>query len=156
MFARQRWNASGIFLEDDAEYELTASGEWVDRTLKCGPDGMDDGKFQVGELVHVALSAFGKLETLYKKVTGNTHADFWATKREEAMPWFALVGVVANGLGVDQNKQLIPHKTFKIGAKCTLRLGKGEAGYLYCFANDAWAAYGNNKGSVSLDVARTK
>jgi hypothetical protein len=42
-----------------------------------------------------------------------------------------------------------------------LVIGKGAAvelkrpGYLYCFANDAWRFYGNNKGSVRLTLSRT-
>ena len=37
-----------------------------------------------------------------------------------------------------------------IGEKASLKPKLG--GYLYCFANDAWQTYGNNRGSVALKV----
>ena len=29
-----------------------------------------------------------------------------------------------------------------------------ESGYLYLFANDAWAMYGNNAGSLEVEITR--
>ena len=42
------------------------------------------------------------------------------------------------------------HELFPIGKRARYRPERG--GYLYCFANDAWEAYGNNRGSVRLTV----
>ena len=49
----------------------------------------------------------------------------------------------------------IPHTTFLIGQGHEFKVPADQGGYLYCFANDAWQAYGNNSGSVSLTVKRT-
>lgn len=155
IFAREHWNATHIFLEENTSYQLSASGEWMDASIKCGPAGMNDGSFHLGEVVHLAASAFGQIETAFRRLTGNTQADFWWTKRDEDLPWFALVGVTACGSGADRYGNPRPHKTFNIGAGCPLSIKSGEAGYFYCFANDAWQAYGNNKGSVALTVERT-
>jgi uncharacterized protein (DUF2235 family) len=156
IFASQQWNATGLFLAEGGTYEMSASGEWLDSHIKCGPGGTNDGKFYVGEVAQMASSALGMAETLFRKATGNQQADFWWTKRIEDIPWFALVGVVANGSGADEQGNPKPHTTFKIGDSTKHTVKLGEAGYLYCFANDAWQAYRNNSGSVTLTVKRTK
>ena len=30
-------------------YKFSASGEWLDHTVACGPDGTNDGEFQIAE-----------------------------------------------------------------------------------------------------------
>lgn len=136
-------------------YKFTASGQWLDADIKCGPDGKSDNGFKIGRLLQMAGSALGAAETLFRNATGNQQADFWWTKRVEEFPWFALVGVIANGVGADVEGNPIPHTTFLIGNGATRAVKAAEPGYLYCFANDAWQAYGNNSGSVALTVTRT-
>ena len=159
VYAAQHWNRTGIYLEAGAAYEFTAEGEWLDASIKCGPGGTDDGRFQLGEVAQMAGSVVGKLEGLFQKISGNKNADFVMTRRVESMPWFSLVGVIANdGLGASSNPQPdgspSPHQTLDIGAgPCKLKVKK--PGYLFAFANDAWHFYDNNRGSVSLKVRRT-
>ena len=81
---------------------------------------------------------------------GNQDADFWDTKRIEDEHWFALIGVVANAAHDEDKKRLPQSDVFGIGEQADFTPRK-RGGYLYCFANDAWHAYGNNKGSVTLD-----
>ena len=102
----------------------------------------------------MAGSGLGYVETLYQSLTNNRQADFWWTKREEKCRWFSLIGVIANGAPPSKDN---PNgdSVFEIGNGCTVDIKPGEAGYLYCFANDAWQAYSNNKGSVALTVTRT-
>ncbi len=150
IFASNPWNATGFYLEGGVEYRFAATGEWVDGDVPCGPDGTGDGTFHLGEIAHMASSLLGEAETLFRKATGNQQADFWWTRRDETMPWFALVGVVANGVLADV--RAAPHQTFLIGGGTTFTPAAG--GYLYCFANDAWMTYGNNRGSVRLVVSR--
>lgn len=99
-------------------------------------------------------SAVGHLQTLFRSVTKNKQATFLWAKREQDMPWFALVGVVANGGGVDEDGDPAPHQAFLIGEGCTIEIKPGKSGYLYCFANDAWGLYFNNKGHVALTVEK--
>ncbi|HLA21127.1 MAG TPA: DUF2235 domain-containing protein [Pseudolabrys sp.] len=155
VFAREHWNYGGVFLDGGGKYKFTATGQWRDASIKCGPDGTDDNNFQIGEVVQLAASALGTVESLYRKATGNQQADFWWTKRVEDKPWFALIGVIANGEGADGSGNPIPHTTFLIGQGHEFKVPADQGGYLYCFANDAWQAYGNNSGSVSLTVKRT-
>ena len=154
VFARERWNYAGVFLDGGCKFKFTANGQWRDASIKCGPGGTEDNNFQIGEVVQIAASGLGKVEQLYRKATGNEHADFWWTKRNEGLPWFALIGVVANGPGADSRGNPSPHREFLIGEKANLTLEAGKGGYLYAYANDAWQAYGNNTGSVSLTVTR--
>ena len=152
IFARQHWNATGLYLEGGKKYSFTALGQWLDSGIKSGPGGSGDGKFELKEAFHVASSGLGKLEGLFGKITGNQEADFLWTKRVENLPWFVLVGVIANGIGADPKGRLVDHETFKIGEG--VEYAPKRSGYLFCFANDAWHAYDNNKGSVRLTVKR--
>lgn len=157
VYAREHWNATGIYLQAGVPYRLNATGEWKDSSIICGPQGTNDGKFQPGEAVQMAASLLGKAEALYQKLTHNHQADFWYTKREEGSPWFALMGMVANDVLPETPPKnatnYLPHEVFRIGSGCTFT--PKQSGYLYAFANDAWQMYANNNGSVELTVTRT-
>jgi len=153
VYAINPWNDTGLFLEAGTRYEFTASGEWVDKSITCGPDGAADGNFQLGEVAHMVGTALGKVEELFKKVSGNESANFVMTRRHERFPWFCLVGAIANGKGVDKNGKTNAHETRKIGAGCTWT--PETSGYFYAYANDAWGFYDNNKGRVRLTVKQS-
>ena len=156
IYANDPWNATGIYLEAGTTYRLKASGEWMDASIKAGPGGTKDGRFQPSEAAHMVSSLFGKVENLTKKLLKNKQVDFWYTKREENAPWFALIGLIANNhppprQSDDENAvDLLPHEVFIIGEGTSIT--PQASGYLYCFANDAWQTYGNNRGSVRLTV----
>lgn len=157
IFAAQHWNYTGIYLETDARYAFQASGEWLDSHIKCGPEGPKKDTFQAGELAQMLGAAWGKIEIAYKAITQNQDADFKGTRREEDKPWFALIGAIANGGNPNPDGTPVPSETFLIGAGCEYPPQGGamaKPGYLYCFANDAWDFYGNNRGSVTLTVRR--
>jgi T6SS, Phospholipase effector Tle1-like, catalytic domain len=151
IYAVEHWNRSGLYLEKGATYEFSAIGEWVDHKDRFTPAGREAAGFNLGDLVRGASSLLGQAENFFKDATGR-EADFWWTRRDEDAPWFALMGFVANDFGEDA-KTLAHGETFMIGEKATLKPKLG--GYLYCYANDAWQAYGNNRGSVELTVTRT-
>lgn len=151
IYALNPWNPTGLYLEKGAEYSFAATGAWLDRDIACGPDGSDDGKFQPSEVVQMLGSLIGKGETLFKRITNTKASDFWLTKRHEEFPWFALIGVIANGLRDGQTAAL--HETLLIG-KGVARYKVAGSGYLYAYANDAWNFYDNNRGSVTLTVKR--
>lgn len=150
VFARQPWNETGIWLAEGQSYTFGAEGEWMDGGVRCGPDGCPDGDFQLGEVAQFAGTVLGKVETAFRQLTGNQSADFRFTRRHEDMRWFSLVGVIANGNGVDVKGHLQPHESFLIGAGC--KYTPRRSGYLYAYANDAWNCYGNNRGSIELTV----
>lgn len=161
IYAANPWNYTGLYVKPGERYLFEAVGEWIDgRTITCGPDGTDDGRFNVGEVLQLAASALGLAERAFKSITGNDEADFRGTRREESFPWFSLVGAIANGVHSGGKGDVPPHETFWIGSGCTYPPTNGSGiareGYLYCFANDAWHFYGNNHGSVKLDIRRIK
>ncbi|MEN3973727.1 DUF2235 domain-containing protein [Emcibacter sp. SYSU 3D8] len=151
IYARERWNATGLYLEAGTKYTFAAEGEWLDASVPSGPGGTRDGKFAIGEVVHLAGSIFGAAEDLFKRLTHNQQADLFGTRRDESCPWFSLIGMVANGWRPDDKGNTLPHQTFLIGKGTTF--SPKASGYLYCFANDAWHFYDNNRGSVRLTVS---
>jgi len=91
-----------------------------------------------------------EVEGWYGTLFHNPDASFKFTKRHEQYEWFALVGAIANGDGVDQKGYLIKPESFLIGGGCTYT--PKRSGYFYAYANDAWNCYGNNKGHVALRI----
>ena len=145
IYAIEHWNITSIYLEAGVLYQFTAKGQWLDGNIKSGPEGT---KYYV----FLLWSFFGKLKILFRKITKNKEADFIGTKREENLPWLSLVGVVANGgnPGIDGTPSRHEIFAIKDGCKYTPK----KSGYLYCFANDAWCSYDNNRGSVMLTIQR--
>lgn len=50
VFAGERWNDTGLWLEAGKAYHFSAQGEWIDQRHRCGPDGIDTDRFQLGKL----------------------------------------------------------------------------------------------------------
>ncbi len=153
VYADNPWNETGIYLEKGARYGFQASGQWLDARVKSGPGGTDDDKFHVGELAHAVGNVLGRFEGVVRRVTRNEEADLRGSRRVESMGWFALIGAVANGGLPSATGELTEHELVPIGAGLE-DFSPAESGYLYCFANDAWHFYENNKGSVTLTVTR--
>jgi hypothetical protein len=150
IYAAEHWNRTGLYLEAGKTYQFTASGQWVDHRDRFNPAGGENTGFHLGDLVRSASTLFGEAEMLFRNVTGRD-ADFWFTRRDEEAPWFALMAYIASDVGEDVTT-LAQGQGFMIGESVTFvpKLG----GYLYCYANDAWQTYGNNRGSVALTVKR--
>lgn len=152
IYALPHWNETGIYLGAGVEYQFAASGQWLDRTIACGSEGCDYGHFRAGELAHLAGSLIGRLEDLWKGITRNKQADFAGSRCEEKLPWFALVGAVANSENPSYDGTPACHETFLIGKG--IKHAPAKSGYSYGFANDSWHFYDNNRGSVKLKVKR--
>ncbi len=150
IYAKHPWYWTGIYLEEGKVYDFSATGTWCDASISCGPKGTEDGRFYSGETVHLLGSFFGKIENVYRGITKNEQAEFFLTRREDA-PWFCLMGCIANE--VEQNKDGTPvdHEIFPIG-NSKKNYAPKKSGYLYCFANDAWGFYNNNRNYVTLKV----
>jgi len=158
VYARDHWNYTGLYLEAGGRYEFSATGEWLDGSIECTPDGACPSSFNPGVLIWALAWPFELAERIYRKVMKNPRADFWMTRRLGEYPWFSLIGVIANDggrgvLGTDIDGSDAPHQTFKIGSG-PMTVTVDAPGYFFAFANDAWKAYGNNKGSVAVTVRR--
>ncbi len=150
IYAKHPWYWTGIYLEKNKSYKFSATGEWMDASIPASPKGSEDGDFHKGEIVHIAGKVVGLFEKGWKKLFKNEQADFFGTKRVEHADWFCLMGAIANGdrPGFDGTHDRL--QQFEIGEQAELTVH--EPGYLYCFANDAWGFYGNNRGYVTLTV----
>lgn len=154
VYAKNHWSETGMYLKP-GKYRFDASGEWLDKSIACGPGGANNGKFKVGKLAHIFGTMIGVVERGFRRMTGNKSADFWLTRRNSNAPWFSLVGVIANNSGIrgpNPDGSAPPHQEFEIGTGVDLTVE--NPGWLFAYANDAWDFYGNNSGSVSLTVAR--
>lgn len=147
--SKQQWVKTNLFVEDGETYQFTAEGLWFDAKMAHGPIGTPQDRRQKG---HKVGDWWSKLE---QKWAGNPPepSTYSPARRFKDANWFSLIGVIANGIGVDQaKKEINEHETFLIGDENTRDIKSG--GYLYCYANDAWRFYFNNKGSVTLRAKR--
>ena len=150
VYAKHPWNWTGVYVRAGNTYKLRARGEWFDADIPSGPEGASDGKFHVGELAHLLGDVSGALEKLWKSGPGREGADFIGSKRVEHADWFELIGAIADGGNPRPDGTHDTLHTFPIGA--SRRMQPARSGYLYCYANDAWGFYGNNRGYVTVTV----
>lgn len=151
--AKERWNDTGLYLRAGETYDLHADGEWLDYEVVCDPDGPKEA-LGFGQIVQSTLSGPSNWwQRRRRRKAGYQTAVVHGAKRAQDLPFFCLVGMVANGSGVDIDSQrLHPHQMFRIGRSA--HLTPQNDGHFYCFANDVWRFYSNNKGSVALTVTR--
>ncbi|MEX0276312.1 MAG: DUF2235 domain-containing protein [Ruegeria sp.] len=150
--AGERWNRTGLFIEKAGQYRLQAEGEWLDASIKAGPEGAYDG-FHVAKGAYLLAALPEAYRGALRGFRQTRNADNSFSRRLSCAPWFALIGVVSSGKGVNTDtKKLDTHQYFEIGRDYDL-FAEGD-GFLYAFANDAWATYGNNAGHLTLRVER--
>lgn len=149
--SRKRWHPTGLFLKKGVTYSFTASGQWKDKDIETGPNGTMSNFEHFSPLVAVGTSFLETYEMWKRRKLPTT--DLPITRRHGDMPWFALVGTVANGNGANSDTQeAIPHESFLIGSGT--EFSPTRDGFLYCYANDAWRHYRNNAGAVDLVVTQ--
>lgn len=158
IFADNRWNYTGIYLEAGMSYTFAATGEWQDSKDTCDWHGTEDSKISAGDIIRAAGSALGTFEGVFEKLSKNSSTDFLATKRVESIRWFRMVGAITNDAGRSKGDEVtndgssFPHQYVDLTAHETTPLKITNPGYLYCFPNDVWSLYGNNHGSVRLTI----
>lgn len=159
--AAKRWSPLRVFLEPSKTYEISAKGVWKDLSREYEPDGTWIN--QPSGIMSKILDAHNFPKAIatvarqlrrtspYRRVPGA-----WRVPESKA---FMLMGVVANGHGVLQERDVTlpePHTMFEIGN--SVRIGAGTAnsfansGYLYCFPNDVWQKYDNNSGTMNITI----
>ena len=151
VYARHPWNWTGVYLEAGTTYVFEARGRWFDADVPASPDGAGDATFHFGELAHRMGDISGALEKLWKSWPDREGADFLGSKRVEHADWFELIGAIADGGNPQRDGTHDRAHSFPIGAG-RREITPERSGYLYCFANDAWGFYGNNRGYVTVTV----
>lgn len=153
IFAAEPWNQTGLFRKAGSSYDFVSEGQWLDGEEKFSPDGKGDHAIHLGDIKHFLGTALDHVAEEAHKLLGDKGPGSFGTKRFQAAEWFCLIGFASNNRG--RNEHGLPTgQMFRIGSKATFV--PEQDGYLYCFANDAWHAYFNNKGSVTLKITRTK
>ncbi|WP_156895810.1 hypothetical protein [Massilia putida] len=140
------WNDAALAVAPGEMYALEADGEWIDAGIRSTAAGYS--------LPLLALFT-------------------WARRVRDAN-WFSLIAAVhsASGLAAIEpsagnfvtgwieswRRHVRSHdlasQLTDIGARQDLRIR--QAGHLYLFANDAYFAYCNNEGTISLRIRRLK
>lgn len=158
VYADTRWNYSGIYLPKGHSFTFSATGKWLDSKDACDWEGTEDGKLTAGDIVRGTSSFLGVFENIFNKLSKNESTDFLGTKRVENLRWFTLVGAITNDAGsrkaVKNDGSPVPHQHVELAAHKLTPLKVTRPGYLYCFPNDVWSLYGNNRGSVQLTIHR--
>lgn len=160
IYAGTRWNATNVYLSMRHEFTFSAKGKWKDSRDSCDWMGTENDEFTAGDVVRAIGSFLGKFENIFEKFTKNPSTDFLGTKRVENFPWFTMVGAIANDSGsstaVTNDGSAVPHQYVQLTAHTKNHLKISKPGYLYCFPNDVWSLYGNNRGSIQLTIKREK
>jgi hypothetical protein len=144
--ARNCWNTVGIAVKKDERYDISATGQWLDKKQPCSAAGYEKW----------FLAGFKK------------------TRRVPKSHWFCLIAAVhpshvlefeesnTTNTGTEVLLELFEHKVKKrddesqlvaVGEKGSIEVDRD--GYLYLFANDTPGAYANNSGDVQATIERT-
>ena len=150
--AKARWNATGLYLIKDATYHVTAKGEWLDAGIKADANGAKPGA-QLGKVAYGLATLPEGLRALLRKNKRLAKADVIFSRRVVEAPWIALIGAIGSGRGnTEVGGGIEDHDTHLLGTDKTFTAR--DSGYLYLFANDAWVMYGNNAGSLEVEITR--
>jgi Uncharacterized alpha/beta hydrolase domain (DUF2235) len=153
VYAVQPWNWTGLYLVE-GEYELKASGEWLDRTGPHNADGTQAGR-SLPDMFHLTNAAAGWLQESLKNLTRDEAVTFFGSPRLRGARWMALIGALA-APAFDHAGSQMAYRQFAIPTTgSVLHVAEGAEGYFYAYANDAWGMYGDNRGSLSLTIKRT-
>ncbi|MEP3846554.1 MAG: DUF2235 domain-containing protein [Paracoccaceae bacterium] len=153
--AKERWSNTGIYLEEGKSYSFEATGEWLDADLKSGPEGVPNSLHRIG---HAISAGIGGAKRLLLSIDCENSSRATLARRNDQWPWFSLIGFIANGYRdlpdgghVEKLDEPPQHQTFLISSQTDAIVPKAS-GYLYCYANDAWHFYQNNRGKVVLEI----
>jgi len=131
------WNCTDIYLEQNATYEFTAKGTWLDGYVfqaECNPDGV----IPVKELV---------VRGMRPQVVGEARNE---------LTQCALIGFIADQGNPDLDGTYGKDRTFWVIGRGPKPRKPEKSGYLYCFVNGHWGSYWNNRGELTLSVQRIK
>jgi hypothetical protein len=126
VYARDYWNAPGIYVEAGKTYRLTATGSWQDSQITHGPAG-----------------GHGGWRALYLSL-------FTWVRRAPHANWLTLMASIASGQASNTSNDMNRFPTYVIAAGGVIR--PEVSGYLYLWANDATGFYGNNRGAVQVTL----
>ncbi len=137
VYAKDKWNDTGLYVYPAQEYEISAHGEWthwfvewMNWFVKCGPKGS------------------GGISWLFPR-------RFWRAR------WMSLVAGIANFANPDAGGRIEGLDPIPIGERAlvnTMSPGGSDPlwGYLYFYANVREGAFKVNRGSMRVTVRRIR
>jgi len=152
VFATEKWNETGLFLQTGVPYRFTATGQWMSGNFTSGPEGLSLLKLIAGTSTLIIINSWKITKNIFKLWNLYGLPELFFRKRAPKIHRMALVGVIANGGNPSPNGIPDSPEVFAIKESC--RYTPKKSGYFYCFANENWHFYDNNRGGVSLTVTR--
>lgn len=147
--ADQPWSFTGIYLQAGQTYKLTPQGCWWDASIPATAEGARPQTL-TSKLAYAACRPNEAIKRRLRRTKKYKDTNVWLTRRHEDRPWFALMACVASGSGAGQQGPQA-HEFDHIDQPKTLT--PSASGYLYFFANDVWAKYENNSGSLTVEIS---
>jgi len=147
--SRKWWNATGLRVHAGQRYRVSATGQWTDKDNACDASGYPSTghwPLQVAEWLHARRVHDADWFRLIAAVNADAHLE--ARNAEDGNFGEDVLHLVsAHVLACDRDSQLAA-----VGADGTIDVQRD--GYLYLFANDSSAFYGNNRGLLRARIER--
>ncbi|WP_158529596.1 DUF2235 domain-containing protein [Parvibium lacunae] len=147
IYARQYWNAPGIYVEAGETYRITAQGLWQKGSVTVDPAG------RVPQSMKSTKRAWWlKAKTACWRLC---RWPFSWVRRAPTAPWLSLMATVCaypESSTTNSSNDILPYPTYRVGAGGLLQ--PAQSGYLYFWANDATGFYGNHRGGVAVTLEK--
>lgn len=126
-----RYNWVGVQLQEGCKYHITADKDqtYFDKSIECGPDGWETSE----------LSWYK--ETLVES--------FEKARRVPDANWLELIGSYGDAKGQHHSER---DHYFRVGSFKEFTADRTAS--LYMFVNDLYTKYGNNEGSIEVEITR--
>ena len=127
VYARNYWNAPGIYLQAGQRYQITAQGTWQDKNLTVGPQG-----------------GYGGFSALWLSL-------FSWVRRAPKADWLTLMASIGTGQAKNASNDMNRFPTYAVGTGGVIQ--PTQSGYVYFWGNDATGFYGNNRGGLQVTLS---
>jgi|GEM_PF-1149556 len=143
--ARNCWNTVGIAVKQGERYDISATGQWMDKKQLCSAAGYD--KWIMAGLKKTRRVAKSNWFCLIAAVHPSHVLEFEASNTTNMATDLFVEALSHTVKKLDAASQLVP-----VGEQGSIQVDRD--GYLYLFANDTAGAYANNSGDVQATIER--
>ena len=148
--ADEAWNWTGVYVQAGEQYQIRCAEEWVDAPLEVASNGIRLPQMRLRILLQLGGSLIDHLEWAVKRIINKQRADLFLSRRIPKEPWFCVMAAIADAPNPSHDGTPPHHRVLRVGK--SLSWTAATSGYLYLFANDAWAHYGHNSGTLEVTV----
>ncbi len=148
--ANEAWNWTGVYVEAGKHYQIQCADEWVDAPLEVASNGIRLPQMRLRVLLQLSGSVIDHIEWAVKRIINKHRTDLFLYRRIPKEPWFCVMAAIADAPNPSHDGTPPHHRVLRVGKSLTWTAA--TSGYLYLFANDAWAHYGHNSGTLEVTV----